>query len=124
LTATRSHSPPATLPVTSAAWSAASFAITLPSVAGALREDVERYLKNSETFGAYYRFMAVNQDGTKIGTSNCRKMTTWLSDGCGGLSNPHEGAKRVALQACGRPNECKLIYEGPRKIGSFEIEWY
>ena len=93
-------------------------------ISSALREDVERYLKNSETFGAYYRFMAVNQDGTKIGTSNCRKMTTWLSDGCGGLSNPHEGAKRVALQACGRPNECKLIYEGPRKIGSFEIEWY
>jgi uncharacterized caspase-like protein len=93
-------------------------------ISSALREKVERYLKNSESFGAYYRFLAVNPAGDKIGMSNCRKMTTWISDGCGGLSNPHEGAKRVALQACGRPNECKLIFEGPKKIGSFEIEWY
>jgi uncharacterized caspase-like protein len=93
-------------------------------ISSALREKVERYLKNSESFGAYYRFLAVNPAGDKIGMSNCRKMTTWISDGCAGTSNPFEGAKRVALQACGRPNECKLIFEGPKKIGSFEIEWY
>jgi uncharacterized caspase-like protein len=93
-------------------------------ISSALREDVERYLRNSESFTGHFRFLAVNQAGDKIGTSNCRKMTTWISDGCAGLSNPFEGAKRVALQACGRPNECKLIFEGAKKIGSFEIEWY
>jgi hypothetical protein len=51
-------------------------------------------------------------------------MTTWLSDGCAGMSNPYEGAKRVALQACGEPNECRLIFEGSSKIGVFDIEWY
>src|SRR5262249_18426531 len=93
-------------------------------ISSALREKVERYLKNSESFGAYYRFLAVNSDGDKVGISNCKKMTTWMSDGCGGVSNPYEGAKRVALQDCGPPNACKLIYEGPKKIGDFEIEWY
>jgi uncharacterized caspase-like protein len=98
--------------------------VAVVRISSALRADVERYLKNSESFGAYYRFLAVNSAGDKIGTSNCRKMTTWISDGCAGMSNPYEGAKRVALQACGRPNECRLIFEGPKKIGAFEIEWY
>jgi hypothetical protein len=94
-------------------------------ISSALRADVERYLSNSDSFGtAYYRFLALNHAGDKIGTSNCKKMTTWLSDGCAGMNNPQEGAKRVALQACGDPNECRLIFEGSSKIGVFEIEWY
>lgn len=95
------------------------------SISSALREDVERYLHNSDSFGStYYRFLALNSAGDKIGTSNCKKMTTWMSDGCAGMSNPYEGAKRMALQACGEPNECRLVYEGSTMIGKFEIEWY
>ncbi len=94
-------------------------------ISSALRADVERYLSNSNSFGsAYYRFLALSHAGDKIGTSNCKKMTTWLSDGCAGMNNPYDGAKRVALQACGNPNECRLIFEGSTKIGVFEIEWY
>jgi hypothetical protein len=94
-------------------------------ISSALREDVERYLRNSDSFGSsYYRYLALSHAGDKIGTSNCKKMTTWLSDGCAGMNNPQEGAKRVALQACGNPNECRLIFEGSTKIGVFEIEWY
>jgi hypothetical protein len=93
-------------------------------ISSALREKVERYLKNSESFGNYYRFLAVNGDGTKIGISNCTKMTTWMTDACGGATSPYDGAKRVALKECGRPNECHLIFEGAKKIGDFEIEWY
>jgi hypothetical protein len=94
-------------------------------ISSALREDVERYLSNSDSFGSsYYRFLALSHAGDRIGTSNCKKMTTWLSDGCAGMSNPYEGAKRVALQACGEPNECRLIFEGSSKIGVFDIEWY
>lgn len=92
-------------------------------ISSALREKVERYLKNSESFGQYYRFLAVNTDGSRIGVSNCIKMLTWASSGCGGINDPYEGAKRVALRDCGTTG-CKLIYEGPKKLGDFEIEWY
>jgi uncharacterized caspase-like protein len=91
-------------------------------ISSALREKVERYLKNSESFGQYYRFMAVSPDGARVGISNCQKNLTWASDGCGGLGDPYEGAKRVAVKDCG--SGCKLIYEGPKKLGDFEIEWY
>ncbi len=93
-------------------------------ISSALREKVERYLKNSESFGGYYRFLAVNQSGDKIGMSNCTKQTTWAVDACGGASNPYEGAKRVAIKECGGPSSCRLIFEGAKKIGDFEIEWY
>jgi hypothetical protein len=93
-------------------------------ISSALREDVERYLKNSQSFGAYFRFLAVNAAGDKIGTSNCPKNYPYFADPCGGASNAYDGAKRVALKNCGRPNECKLIFDGAKKIGSFEIEWY
>jgi len=93
-------------------------------ISSALREKVERYLKNSESFGNYYRFLAINDAGDKIGMSNCTKMTTWMTDACGGATSPYDGAKRVALKECGVPNECHLIFEGPKKIGDFDIEWY
>jgi len=97
---------------------------TVIRISSALRERVEKYLKNSQSFGGYYRFLAVNSAGDKIGTSNCTKITTWATDACGGASTPYEGAKRVALKECGLPNECRLIFEGAKKIGDFEIEWY
>jgi uncharacterized caspase-like protein len=93
-------------------------------ISSALREKVERYLKNSESFGNYYRFLAINDAGDKIGMSNCTKMTTWMTDACGGATSPYDGAKRVALKECGIPNECHLIFEGAKKIGDFDIEWY
>jgi hypothetical protein len=92
-------------------------------ISSALRQKVERYLKNSESFGQYYRFLAVNESGDRIGVSNCTKVLTWASSGCGGVNDPYEGAKRVALRDCGNTG-CKLIYEGPKKLGDFEIEWY
>jgi uncharacterized caspase-like protein len=91
-------------------------------ISSALREKVERYLKNSESFGQYYRFLAVSADGDRIGVANCTKVLTWASSGCGGMNDPYEGAKRVALRDCG--SSCRLIYEGPKKLGDFEIEWY
>lgn len=93
-------------------------------ISSALREKVERYLKNSESFGAYVRYLAVSNSGDRIGIANCQKFTTYLQDACGGASNPIEGAKRVALKECGGPNSCRLIFEGAKKIGDFEIEWY
>jgi hypothetical protein len=56
--------------------------------------------------------------------SNCTKNTTWAVDACGGASSPYEGAKRVAIKECGGPSACRLIFEGAKKIGDFEIEWY
>jgi uncharacterized caspase-like protein len=93
-------------------------------IASSQREKVERYLKNSESFGQYFRFLAVSESGDKVGISNCQKTMTWASSGCGGIGDPYEGAKRQALRDCGNPTSCKLIYEGPKKLGDFEIEWY
>jgi hypothetical protein len=91
-------------------------------ISSALREKVERYIKNSESFGQYYRFLAVSSEGDRVGVANCTKVLTWASSGCGGMNDPYEGAKRVALRDCG--TGCRLIYEGPKKLGDFEIEWY
>lgn len=93
-------------------------------ISSALRQKVERYLKNSESFGQYYRFLAVNDAGDRVGIANCQKTMTWSSSGCGGIGDPYEGAKRQALLDCGNKAGCKLIYEGPKKLGDFEIEWY
>lgn len=93
-------------------------------ISGALREKVERYLKNSESFGQYYRFLAVNDAGDRIGIANCQKTMTWASSGCGGIGDPYEGAKRVAIRDCGNTGGCRLIYEGTKKLADFEIEWY
>jgi uncharacterized caspase-like protein len=93
-------------------------------ISSALREKVERYISNSEAFGGYYRYLAVNPAGDKIGMSNCKQFTSYFQDACGGASNPDEGARKIALKECGRPNECRLIFQGAKKIGDFEIEWY
>jgi len=113
-----------TAPATTAPATTTPAAPTVVRISSALRHEVERYLDNSASFGNTYRFLAVNDDGTKVGTSNCVKMTTWMTDACGGATSPYEGAKRVALNDCGGPDECHLIFEGSRKIGGFEIEWY
>jgi hypothetical protein len=113
-----------TAPVTAAPAPSAPAAPAVVRISSALRGKVEQYLDNSASFGNTYRFLAVNAAGTKIGTANCTKMTTWMTDACGGATSPYEGAKRVALNDCGGPDECRLIFEGAKKIGGFEIEWY
>jgi hypothetical protein len=94
--------------------------VTIVRIAGDLREEVERYLKNSESFAGKHRFLAVNTDGSRIGIGQCNATGYW--DGCGGYGDPRLGAKRSALSQCG--GGCRIIYEGVSKVGTFEIEYY
>jgi len=88
----------------------------------ALKEDVETFLNNSKEQKAYFRFLAVSSDGTRVGTSTgCKKMSTswggWASEGC----SEEARAKEIAIEKCG--DDCKIIYNGINKVGDFEIEW-
>jgi hypothetical protein len=93
--------------------------VTIVRISSGLREDVERYLKNSQSFTGQHRFLAVNKSGSRIGIGQCNKTGFW---GCGGFNNMRLGAQKSALSQCG--GGCRILYEGANKVGVFEIEYY
>ena len=113
---------PAPQPVapTQAQLPAAPAGVAIVRIASGLRQEVERYLKNSESFTGKHRFLAINTDGSRIGIGQCNATGYW--DGCGGYGDPKLGAKKSALSQCG--GGCRIIYEGASKVGAFEIEFY
>lgn len=99
--------------------------VKIVRISSALREDVERYINNSQAFGTtYFRFLAVSKAGDRVGMSSCQKNYPFMADPCGGASNARDGARRIAIKNCGGPQNCYLLFEGANKIGVFEIEWY
>jgi len=94
--------------------------VTIVRIASGLREEVERFLANSRKFAGKHRFLAVNNDGSRIGIGQCNATGYW--DGCGGFNDPRLGAKKSALSQCG--GGCRILYEGTNKVGVFEIEYY
>lgn len=87
-----------------------------------LKDKIETFLNNSAEQKASFRFLAVSNDGTRVGISTgCKKMKTswggWASEGC----SEEAKAKEIALDECG--DDCKIIYNGVNKVGDFEIEW-
>ena len=92
-------------------------------ISSALKEDIEKYLRNSADQSSSFRFLAVSADGERMGMStNCKKKSVgwggWSSEGC----NEEGKAKKMALDVCG--SDCRIIFEGANKVGDFEIEWY
>lgn len=88
-----------------------------------LQAEIESYLANSATDSNTWRFLAINDAGDKIGVSvGCKKLKTgwggWTAGGCGGEAE----AQKRALESCG--GDCTLIYDGARKIGSFDVVWF
>jgi uncharacterized protein YgiM (DUF1202 family) len=94
--------------------------VAVVRISGDLREEVERYIRNSQSFTGKHRYLAVNIDGSRIGIGQCDKTGYW--DGCGGYNDMRVGAKKAALSQCG--SGCRVIYEGVNKVGAFEIEYY
>ena len=82
-------------------------------------EDIERFIENSRKFTGKHRFLAFNDDGSRIGIGQCDKTGSW--DGCGDFNDTRLGAKKAALSQCGG---CRTLYEGADKAGVFEIEHY
>jgi uncharacterized caspase-like protein len=93
--------------------------VTTVRIASGLREDIERYVKNSQSFTGQHRFLAVNKSGSRIGIGQCNKTGFW---GCGGFNDMRLGARKSALSQCG--GGCRILYEGANKVGVFEIEYY
>ena len=93
--------------------------VTVVRIASGLREDIERYLKNSQSFTGQHRFLAVNKDGSRIGIGQCNKTGFY---GCGGFNDMRLGARKSALSQCG--GGCRILYEGANKVGAFEVEYY
>jgi hypothetical protein len=89
-------------------------------IASALRQELQPYNNNSESFTGKHRFLAINTDGSRIGIGQCDKTGYW--DGCGGFNDTRLGAKKAALSQCG--GGCRILYEGVDKVGTFEIEYY
>src|SRR5688572_1845038 len=94
--------------------------VTIVRIAGGFQKDIERFIENSRKFTGKHRFLAVNNDGSRIGIGQCSATGYW--DGCGGFNDPRLGAKKSALSQCG--GGCRIIYEGVNKVGAFEIEYY
>jgi uncharacterized protein YgiM (DUF1202 family) len=94
--------------------------VTIVRIAGGFREEIERFIANSRKFTGKHRFLAVNNDGSRIGIGQCDKTGYW--DGCGGFNDTRLGAKKAALSQCG--GGCRILYEGVDKVGTFEIEYY
>ena len=94
--------------------------VTIVRNAEGFREDIERYIRNSRSFGGKHRFLAVSNDGSRIGIGQCQTTGYW--DGCGGYNDMRLGAKKMALSKCG--GGCRILYEGAEKAGVFEIEYY
>ena len=94
--------------------------VTIVRIASGFQKDIERFIENSRKFTGKHRFLAVNNDGSRIGIGQCDKTGYW--DGCGGMNDMRLGAKKMALSQCG--GGCRLLYEGVDKVGTFEIEYY
>ncbi len=94
--------------------------VTIVRIASGFQKDIERFIENSRKFSGKHRFLAVNNDGSRIGIGQCSSTGYW--DGCGGFNDPRLGAKKSALSQCG--GGCRIIYEGVNKVGAFEIEYY
>jgi uncharacterized protein YgiM (DUF1202 family) len=94
--------------------------VAVVRIAEEFRQEIERYLKNSESFTGKHRFLAINTDGSRIGIGQCNATGYW--DGCGGYGDPKLGAKKSALSQCG--GGCRILYEGASKVGAFQIEYY
>ena len=94
--------------------------VTIVRIASGFQKDIERFIENSRKFAGKHRFLAVNNDGSRIGIGQCSSTGYW--DGCGGFNDPRLGAKKSALSQCG--GGCRIIYEGVNKVGAFEIEYY
>ena len=94
-------------------------AVAVVRIASGLREDIERYIKNSQSFTGQHRFLAVNKSGSRIGIGQCNKTGFF---GCGGFNDMRFGARKMALTQCG--GGCRILYEGVDKVGTFEIEYY
>ena len=94
--------------------------VTIVRIASGFQKDIERFIKNSRKFAGKHRFLAVNNDGSRIGIGQCNSTGYW--DGCGGFNDPRLGAKKSALSQCG--GGCRILYEGVNKVGAFEIEYY
>jgi uncharacterized caspase-like protein len=94
-------------------------AVAVVRIASGLREDIERYIKNSQSFTGQHRFLAVNKSGSRIGIGQCNKTGFF---GCGGFNDMRFGARKMALTQCG--GGCRILYEGAAKVGVFKIEYY
>jgi uncharacterized protein YgiM (DUF1202 family) len=94
--------------------------VTIVRIASGFQKDIERFVSNSRKFTGKHRFLAINNDGSRIGIGQCDKTGYW--DGCGGVNDMRLGAKKMALSQCG--GGCRILYEGADKVGVFEIEYY
>ncbi len=92
-------------------------------VSKALRSKIEIYLANSKTRTEYYRFLAINDAGDRLGLSTGCKIRKsgwggWTAEGCGNEAQ----AKQLAIDTCG--SDCRVIYKDDQQLGKFEIDWY
>jgi uncharacterized caspase-like protein len=92
-------------------------------ISASLKDEVEKYLANSQDQAANFRFLAVSETGDRIGVSiSCKKKSVgfggWAAQGC----DDETEAKRLALEECG--GNCRIIFNQATKVGDFEIEWY
>ncbi len=91
-------------------------------VSESLRPAIEKYLSNSQKQTGNFRFLALSQDGTRIGQSvSCKmKVSGYGGYGVDGCADAN-AAQKKALGDCG--GDCRVIFDQAKKLGDFDIVW-
>jgi hypothetical protein len=94
--------------------------VTKIKVSAEVKSEIDQYLKNAQRAGRVWA-LAIANDGSMVGLASCQSTGGGGYFGGGGAGcnlvsgGPQEQASREALQRCGGPTECTLLYEGSQK---------
>jgi len=97
-------------------------AVTTIAIAPAVQAEIDAYLNNVRNAGRMWA-LAIAKDGSEVASASCPASGSYS----GGIAcepikgNPQDLAKREAIQRCGGPADCVLLYVGAQKQGNIEL---
>jgi hypothetical protein len=91
-------------------------------VSAEIQDEIADYLANadSDRFWA----LAITKDGKHLERSGCAKVGySGKAAGClrGANVATQENTDRIAIERCGGPSSCLLLYQGVRKVANVEL---
>jgi len=96
--------------------------VTTIAVSAAVKAKIDAYLRNTESAGRVWA-LAIAKDGSEVASAGCPATGSYSG---GAACDPVKGAplelaKREAIQRCGGPADCMLLYVGAQKQGNIEL---
>ena len=97
-------------------------AVTTIAIAPAVQAEIDAYLNNVRNAGRMWA-LAIAKDGSEVASASCPASGSYS----GGIAcepikgSPQDLATREAIQRCGGPADCVLLYVGAQKQGNIEL---